>query len=85
MYTYHRGDATGRGVQAAAPSAVNKESDTDEPQRSPFSWAEFMAEPTTKTKGHYNGGKPSLSLFEWAVSIEQQRVEEEEVEVPAYS
>ncbi len=44
-----------------------------------------MAEPTTKTKGHYNGGKPSLSLFEWAVSIEQQRVEEEEVEVPAYS
>ena len=46
-----------------------------EPQRTLFSWAEFMAEEPVKPKGRSRKPQaPSLSLFEWAV--EQQREEE---------
>ena len=48
-----------------------------EPRQSLFSWAEFMAEEPVKPKGR--GGKPqpaSLSMFEWALEMEQEREEE---------
>ena len=44
-----------------------------EPQQSLFSWAEFMSEEPVKG----NGRQPAtLSMFEWAMSMEQEREEE---------
>ena len=48
-----------------------------EPQRTLFSWAQFMTEEPLKPRGRSR--KPqitSLSLFDWAVSLERQREEE---------
>ncbi len=46
-----------------------------EPQQSLFSWAEFMAEEPVKPKR--KGRQPAtLSMFEWAMSMEQEREEE---------
>ena len=62
-----------------APSPVNGNGHHDEepePQQSLFSWAEFMAEEPVKPT---RNGKPqpaSLSMFEWAMTQEQQREEE---------
>ena len=46
-----------------------------EPQQSLFSWAEFMAEESVKPRGRKTQA-PSLSLFEWAVEMEQEREKE---------
>ena len=44
-----------------------------EPQQTLFSWAEFMSEEPVKG----NGRQPAtLSMFEWAMSMEQEREEE---------
>ena len=51
--------------------------ETPEAQQSLFSWAEFMAEEPVKPRGR--GRKPqhtTLSMFEWAMSMEQEREEE---------
>ena len=48
--------------------------DAEEPQQSLFSWAEFMAEEPVKPKRR--NGKPqpaSMSMFEWALSMEQEK------------
>ena len=48
-----------------------------EPQQSLFSWAEFMAEEPVKLKGQSR--KPqsaTLSMFEWALTVEQERENE---------
>ena len=45
-----------------------------EPQRSLFSWAEFLAEELVKPRGQGRKPKPaSTSLFEWALTLEQER------------
>ena len=47
--------------------------ETPEPQQSLFSWAEFMSEEPAKG----NGRQPAtLSMFEWAMSMEQEREED---------
>ena len=46
-----------------------------EPHQSLFSWAEFMAEEPVKPRGRKTQA-PSLSLFEWALTLEQEREEE---------
>ncbi len=44
-----------------------------EPQQSLFSWAEFMAEEPVKPKGRGRKDQPaSLSMFEWALAMEQE-------------
>ena len=58
------------------------ETDNVELPRTLFSWAEFMAEPVAKRKGRPQDAHPSLSLFEWAVAVEQTQ-EEERVAVTA--
>ena len=63
-------------------AAANAEPDTTAPQQTLFSWSEFMAEPTLKSKGRARNTQPSLSLFEWAVAMEEAQ-EEERVAVPA--
>ena len=47
-----------------------------EPQQSLFSWAEFMAEEPVKPKRSRKTQPASLSMFEWAMSMEQEREKE---------
>ena len=51
--------------------------EADEPQQTLFSWAEFMAEEPVKPKGRGRKPQPaSLSMFEWALTVEQEREKE---------
>ena len=63
---------------APVPVSGNGHHDeTPEPQQSLFSWAEFMAEEPVKAKGRKSKPQPAtLSMFEWALSLEQEREEE---------
>ena len=69
--------ANGRHANGNGNGTNGHHEDEDpEPQQSLFSWAEFMAEEPVKPK---RNGKPqpaSLSMFEWAMTLEQQREEE---------
>ena len=48
-----------------------------EPQRTMFSWTEFMAEEPVKPKGRSRKPQPATaSLFEWAFSLEKDREKE---------
>ena len=51
--------------------------EADEPQQSLFSWAEFMAEEPVKPKRRSRKSQPaSMSMFEWALELEQEREKE---------
>ena len=67
----------GRHANGSAPVPVNGNGHHDvapEPQQSLFSWAEFMAEEPVKPKGRGRKPQPaSTSLFDWALSLEQER------------
>ena len=55
----------------------NGHAEAPESQQSLFSWAEFVAEEPVKPKGRSRKPKPaSTSLFEWALTLEQNREEE---------
>ena len=62
-----------------APAPVNGNGnghydEAEEPQQSLFSWAEFMAEEPVKPKGRSRKPQPAtLSMFEWALSLEEER------------
>ena len=50
--------------------------DPNEGLQTLFSWAEFMAEEPVKPKGRSRKPQPStLSMFEWAFSLEQREKE----------
>ena len=50
------------------------EDEAPEPQRTLFSWAEFMAEEPVKLKRRRRKPQPAtLSMFEWALTVEQER------------
>ena len=68
----------GANGHAAIPVNGNGHSnEAPEPQQSLFSWAEFMAEEPVKPKGRNGKPKPaSLSMFEWALSLEREREKE---------
>ena len=69
------GHANGNGTNG------HRDDEAPEPQQSLFSWAEFMAEETVKPK---RNGKPqpaTLSMFEWAMTLEQQREEERDAPI----
>ena len=67
----------GVAVEEAANSHAAQPEETPETQRSLFSWAEFIAEEPAKPPGRSRKPKPSFqSLFEWALSMEQERDEE---------
>ena len=66
-----------------APAPVNGNGnghhgdEAPESQQSLFSWAEFMAEEPVKPRGRKSKPQPAtLSMFEWAMSMEQEREEE---------
>ncbi len=51
--------------------------EASEPQQTMFSWAEFMAVEPVKPRGRGRKPQPAtLSMFEWALSLEQEREEE---------
>ncbi len=64
------GPADGNGANG------HHDDEADEPQQSFFSWAEFMAEPV---KPKRRNGKPqpaTMSMFEWAMELEEERERE---------
>ncbi len=76
------GHTNGNG-NGHAPAPVNgngsngHHDEATEPQQSLFSWAEFMAEEPVKPRGRKSKPQPAtLSMFEWAMSMEQERKEE---------
>ncbi len=67
----------GTGIVVETAAANGHADVVEETQQSMFSWAEFMAEEPPKPSRR--NGKPqpaSLSLFEWALSLEEEREEE---------
>ena len=62
----------------AVEAANGHDGEAGEPeQRSLFSWAEFMAEEPPKPSRKNGKPKPAtLSMFEWALSLEQAREDE---------
>ena len=71
----HHVNGNGNG-HAAVPATANGHHDDEapEPQRTLFSWAEFMAEEPVKPKGRSRKPQPaSTSLFEWALSLEKEQ------------
>ena len=50
--------------------------DAGEPQQSLFSWAEFMAEPVKPKRRSRKPRPASISMFEWALELEQEREKE---------
>ena len=73
------GHANGNGH---APAPVNgngtngHHDEATEPQQTLFSWAEFMAEEPVKPRRNRKPQPATLSMFEWAMTQEQQREEE---------
>ena len=71
--------ANGNGHVPALVNGTNghREDEVPEPQQSLFSWAEFMAEEPVKPKRRKSKPQPAtLSMFEWAMTLEQQREKE---------
>ena len=65
-------DAIGPTVELVPANGHHEEG--DEPQRTLFSWAEFMDEEPVRPKGRKRKPQPATtSLFEWAFSLEQER------------
>ena len=63
-----------------APAQINRSrtghdgEEAGDPQRSLFSWAEFMAEEPVRAKRRGRKPQPAtLSMFEWALTVEQER------------
>ena len=71
---------TGHHANGNGHAAVEVNGNSDEvpePQQSLFSWAEFMAEEPVKPKGRGRKPQPTTaSLFDWALSLEQDREKE---------
>ena len=71
--------ANGNGHEAVSVNGNGHQDEAEEPQQSLFSWAEFMAEPV-KPKGRKRKSLPTtLSMFEWAMTLEQGREREAEL------
>ena len=60
-----------------APDRINRNDHHDdeaaEPQQSLFSWADFMAEAPVKPKRNCKPQPATLSMFEWAMTLERER------------
>ena len=69
--------ANGNGHAAVEVNENGHSDEAPEPQQTLFSWAEFMAEEPVKPKGRGRKPQPAAaSLFEWALTVEQEREEE---------
>ena len=69
--------ANGNGHAAVEVNGNGHSDEAPEPQQTLFSWAEFMAEEPVKPKGRKPKAQPAtLSMFEWALTVEQEREKE---------
>ena len=69
--------ANGNGHTVVEVNGNGHSDEAPEPQQTLFSWAEFMAEEPVKPKGRSRKPEPAtLSMFEWALEMEQEREEE---------
>ena len=59
-------------VVAVEAGADAGRDDAPEPQRTLFSWAEFMAEDQVEPRRRRRDEAPTLSLFEWALDRERE-------------
>ena len=67
----------GNGHASTPVNGNGHHHEAPEPQQSLFSWAEFMAVEPVKPTGRRRKPQPAtLSMFEWAMSMEQEREEE---------
>ena len=67
----------GTGIVVETAAANGYADVVEETQQSMFSWAEFMAEEPVKPRGRGRKPQPAtLSMFEWAMTLEEQREEE---------
>ena len=67
----HHTEAIGPTVELVVDNDHHDEA--PEPQQTLFSWAEFMAEEPVKPKSRKSKPQPaSLSMFEWALAMEQE-------------
>ncbi len=73
-------NVNGANGNSQAPVQVPRngyQEEADEPQRSLFSWAEFMAaEPVKPRRRSRKPQAATASLFEWALTLEQERGKE---------
>ena len=70
-------NGSGNGHAPAPVNGNGHHEEAPEPQQSLFSWAEFMAEEPVKPKGRKQKPQPAtLSMFEWALTVEQEREKE---------
>ena len=65
----------GTGIVVETAAANGHADVVEETQQSVFSWAEFLAEEPQRQDRRGNKGAASLSLFEWALELEQEREE----------
>ena len=73
----HHPNGNGNGHAPAPVNGNGHHDEAPEPQQTLFSWAEFMAEESVKPKGRGRKPQPAtLSMFEWAMTQEQEREEE---------
>ena len=75
----HHANGNGNGHAPTSVNGTNGRHDAEapEPQKSLFSWAEFMAEEPAKPRGRRRKPQPAtLSMFEWAMTLERQREQE---------
>ena len=69
--------ANGNGHAAVEVNGNGHSDEATEPRQTLFSWAEFMAEEPVKPKGRKQKPQSStLSMFEWALTVEQEREKE---------
>ena len=67
-------NGNGSGAVSASGNGNGHYAGESEPERTLFSWAEFMAEGPVKPKGRRRKPQPAtLSMFEWALTLEHQR------------
>ena len=69
---YHA-NGNGNGHATIEVNANGHRDEAPEPQQSLFFWAEFMAEEPVKPRGRGRKPQPAtLSMFEWALTLEQE-------------
>ena len=62
------------GHAAASGNGNGHYEETEDPQKTLFSWAEFMAEEPEKRKSRKGKPQPaSMSMFEWAMEQEREK------------
>ena len=69
----HHANGNGNGHATNEVNANGHRDEAPEPQQSLFFWAEFMAEEPVKPRGRGRKPQPAtLSMFEWALTLEQE-------------